>query len=462
MAGLFGIFNLGGSALRASQRALATTSHNIANAQTPGFSRQRALQTPAEAAAHPKGALPGGVDIQVVERLVDRFAERELLAGREGLAYADARAKWLDPLQGVFNETDVDGVGAAMGNLFNAFRALAATPRDGAARARVRDAALAVTAAFGRAARGLESVRTGIEESIVTALAEANALAARVASLNAAIVRAEAAGGPANDLRDQRDEAARQLAEQLGGQILEGPGGVTVLVAGRPIVERDRAWSFSAQTASGESRIVARDPAGNATDVTSLLTRGSLGAALDVRDRILPGFAARLDALAFDLVTRVNEVHRAGAGLDGVSGRDLFAPLAGPTGAAASLAVSSAVLATTDAVAAATDPADPGDNRNALALAAVGDEARAALGGLRAPVYYATLAGDAGRAAADAEGLRGAEGERLAQAQALREQVSGVSVDEELVKTLELQGGFQAAAKLIQVVDQLLDALLKI
>jgi flagellar hook-associated protein 1 FlgK len=462
MAGLFGILNIGNSAIQANQRALATTGQNIANAQTPGYTRQEVVQQEAPGAADPRGSLPGGVDIQVAQRIIDRFAEREYVAGREASAYADSRSTLLGQVQEVFNETDVQGVGGALNDLFNSFRGLDSTPKDPAARARVRDAANAVAQAFASASQGLKTVRDNIEQSLPTTVADVNSLASQVASLNASIVKAEAAGGPANDLRDQRDEAARQLVEKTGGQILDSGKGYTVLVAGRPLVDGDRAGQLAVQTAAGGSRILALDPSGNATDITQGLTRGTLGATLDVRARTLADLQTRLDTLAYETASRINAVHEAGFGLDGVGGRDLFAPLAGPAGAASQLAVSAAVQASTDAIASSTDATDPGNNSNALALAAVADESRPGLGGQRISGFYAGLSGDAGRAASDADAQKTAQQAHETQAQSLRDQVSGVTTDEEMVQVVQLQGSFQAAAKVVTVVDQLLSSLLNI
>jgi flagellar hook-associated protein 1 FlgK len=460
MSGLFGVLRVGGNALGVNQRDLATTSQNIANAQTPGFSRQQVVRKSLDGGGTGVGA---GVGIDVIERLRDRFIEQAYLNGREGSAYAESRAAWLGQIESPFNESEVGGVGEAVGELFNSMRGLATTPRDAGARARVRNAAMQLSRAFERASSTLGRVASDIDGAIGDALGEANQLAARLASLNAAVVRAEgASGAPANDLRDQRDEVARKLIEQVGGQVLEGPSGLTVLVAGRSLVEGERAGSFELQNAAAGARVMVRDPSGVAMDATAAMTRGRVGASLEVRDRVLVDLRARLDGLAYEIANRVNEVHRAGFGLDGVGGRDLFAPPAQIQDAAAKLDLSAAVRASPDAIAASLDAASPSDNRNALALAAIGDEGRAALGGQRAQAFWSATAGQAGRALADARGLEQAELARATQAEGLRAQVSGVTTDEEMVKVLELQASFQAVAKVIAAADQMLDSLLKI
>lgn len=461
MSSLFGILNSGAGAIRVNQRDLATVGNNIANAQTPGYTRQQLVRRAVDGPNDGKGAVGNGVDIDVIERVRDRFAEREYLAGREASSFADSRASWLSQVEAPFDETTTSGVGDAIGSFFNSLRTLTATPNDTAARTAVRDAADAVGKAFARASDGLDAVSSGVNSALPDMVGEANSLAARIAALNSSIQRSEGAGGgPANDLRDQRDEAARQLIEKTGGQILESSQGVTVLVGGRALVDGDRAGTLDTQNAAAGTRVVFRDSSGQTTDVTSLITRGKIGAALEVRDTVVAGLRTKLDSLAYDLATRVNEVHRAGVGKDGVGGRDLFTPLSGAPGAAKSLTVSAAVLASTDAIAASGSLADQTGNLGATALAALDDEGRPALAGQRMNGYYASLAGEAGRQAADANGMQQAEMHRLDQVSALREQVSGVTLDEEMAKVITLQASFAAAAKVVTTVDQMLQTIL--
>lgn len=464
MSGLFGVLNMGAGALRTNQRDLATTGHNIANAESPGYSRQTTLRRAREGAPGTGGA---GVEVDVVERLRDRFVEREYLAGREAGAFADARASWLSQVELPFDESSTSGVGDALGELFNAFRGLSSTPRDASARVRVRSAAEGLALSLQRADASLQRTAEGIDAALADDAAQATVLAQRVASLNALIGRTSAAGGPPNDLLDQRDEAARALIEKTGGQLLDSGSSFTVLVGGRPLVEGERAGSLATANSASGARLVMRDPGGDAVDVTKQVTRGSLGAALESRDTTIADLRGRLDQLAFDVATRVNEVHRAGVGLDGVGSRELFTAPTQVAGAAKALSLSAAVRASTDAIAAgeppaAGSPANPGDNRNALALAAVGDESRAALGGLRASSYWSRAATDAGRYSADAAGAQEAEAARLDQAMALREHVSGVSVDEEMTQVLRIQAAFQASAKIVSAADEMLQSLMKL
>jgi flagellar hook-associated protein 1 FlgK len=159
----------------------------------------------------------------------------------------------------------------------------------------------------------------------------------------------------------------------------------------------------------------------------------------------------------------VNQVHRAGFGTDGVGGRDLFSPIAAVAGAAGTVALDAAVAGQPDAVAAAQDPAAlPGDNRNALALADLATTAFLSGGSQTPTAFWRSAVSALGSGLADAERDFELHAARLAQLTGMREAVSGVSIDEEMIELAKAQRAFEAAAKVIQTGDELLDVVLSL
>jgi flagellar hook-associated protein 1 FlgK len=185
---------------------------------------------------------------------------------------------------------------------------------------------------------------------------------------------------------------------------------------------------------------------------------GSVGGTLAARDGALRDAARDVDELAYDLAGALNAVHRAGVGLDGVGGRDLFAPPAQLDGAAMALAVA---LAAPDQIAAGLDPSAPGDARNAQALLATESSALAGSG----RDLQATLSGIISAFGAEAQRATAFAAEDLAvhdHVLSLRESASGVSIDEELIQMQKAQRGFEAIAKVIQAADEMLQTLMQL
>jgi flagellar hook-associated protein 1 FlgK len=195
-------------------------------------------------------------------------------------------------------------------------------------------------------------------------------------------------------------------------------------------------------------------------DVTAL-AGGKLGGEIAFRDGAAAQAAADLDQLAFDLASRLNTTHRAGAALDGSTGRDLFVQPAAPAGAAAAMALDPAVSADPRLLAVAATGAGPSDNRNGLALAALGNQLLAG-GGTRSFTDEAIHSlGALGLAARQAKGdadVEQARGDALA---ALRDGLSGVSLEDEMVRLSQFQHAAEAATRFVSTVDNMLNDMIK-
>ena len=198
-------------------------------------------------------------------------------------------------------------------------------------------------------------------------------------------------------------------------------------------------------------------------DISSALTSGSLGAAIEERDVILGGMEAELDDLAFTIHQDVNTLHFAGFGQDGVTARNFFGTIAGPAGAARAISLDALVDGNPDAIAAATTAAGlPGDNTNAKALAALSSTGSMAFGTQTFTEYYSSFIAQLGH---DAQ-LSMQESTRtelqLEAAMNVRDQASAVSLEEEAMDLVRFQDSYQAAARVMNVAKEMLDELLNI
>ncbi len=458
--GLLDVLSIGRSTVDAARAGVQLTSHNIANVNTEGFHRRRLQLSPIA----PPPVLGGGVQVEGGARVADPFLARRLASGLADEARAGARETLLVQLERRIGDLGEHGLGATIATFFAKLSALATSPADATVRGELLAAAGQVSSTFQGIAADLRGVAETAEQDLVASVAQVNSKALEVAKLNAEIAQAEIGGEEASDLRDRRDLCLAELATLAGASsFVDGSGQVTVLVAGQTLVQGGHAATLEAVpdvALGGRSRIDLVDGAAR-TALTSRLTTGKLAGLIAVRDATVPQTLAALDQLAYDLATAVNATHRAGFGLDGVGNRDLFAPLAAATGAAAALQLRGGITAS-ELAASSTAAGVPGNGENALAL--VGLERQLLAGG-----GSATFAGQAaaiigGVGSASAAATRDAEltRDQRVYLETLQRSSDGVSLDEEMTKLIEYQRAYQAGAKVLAVADELLQTVLRL
>jgi flagellar hook-associated protein 1 FlgK len=465
MAGLFDSLYVGRSAVDAARAGIQVASHNISNASTPGFHRRRLHLSPID----PPPVLGGGVRVDGATRAVDELLGRRVAASLAGDARASTRETLLTQIENDVGLVGEQNLGSAIADLFAKFSALTSSPTDTTTRAAVLAAAQRVGDAFNRVAANLSAARDSANRDVAFTVGEVNSRAASIARLNAQIMQAEAGGQEASDLRDQRDE----LVTMTGAtSFADGSGQTTVVLGGATLVQADHSAALEAVpdlALGGMNRIDVVDGTMR-IDITARVTSGKLGGLLDVRDSVIPALTAQVDQLAWDLAQSpagsINVQHRAGFGLDGVSNRDLFEPMGvpGPTGAAAALRLRTGI--TTAQVAAASSwalPAgEPGNGANALALAQMANGLYAGGGTATYAGQSGAIVGQLGLTVAGAEQDAAVSKDELTHLQSLQQSTEGVSLDEEMVQLVQYQRAYQAGAKVLQVVDELIGTLLRL
>jgi flagellar hook-associated protein 1 FlgK len=450
---LFSLLNIGQLGMRASQLGTQVTAQNLANVGTEGYSRKSVNIRPEV----------GSSEINLSKRLVEPFVERRLLSARSSSGEASAEKLALDPLDTVFAEGE-----GTLGSALDAFQAsvqeLSSRPGDVSAREQLLGRAANVSAGFQNAAAGIDQARADSNSRITDAVGEVNQRLRQIGMLGAQINRGEVLGEEASELRDRRDTLVREVAERVPVTVLETDnGGFSLTLGGsQTLVSTDgKVSELSVTNGSGDVRIQKR-AAGIDVDVTNMVSSGSIGGQIKARDGVLKDLETKLDTLAYDFATRYNEAHSAGVGLDGVGGRNLFEPPAAVAGAAAALTVSADIRGNPDRIAAATDAASlPSDNRNALRLGALAT-APIALGGMTVTEALASLTSSAGMAVQSAGSAESFASGALEQVSALRDSMSGVSTDEEMVSLMRYQRAYEASLQVIQIADQLMGELMNL
>jgi flagellar hook-associated protein 1 FlgK len=441
------------TALLTYQRAMDVTGHNVANAQTPGYSRQRARLQAETPLWTPQGLVGRGVTIGGIERARDTFLDAAFRHESGLLGHSGTLADLLGRVESAINEPSDSGVSSALDAMFAAFSDLANDPASVVNRNLVRQTAERFTQQLRHVSAELGQVSTDTVQRLGDQVGEVNALAQKIADLNTRIL-AVGAGQGAPDLEDQRDLMVDQLSSLMGVRALTRDDGTVSLMAGDTLlVDGGSARTLELRSLPGGG--FALGLAGGATLVDP--QSGSLKALMDMVNTLLPGLRAKLDQFALAVVTEVNALHRSGFTATGLTGVDFFAAT-GVT--AATIGLSADVTASSDAIAAGATPS-AGDGAMALQLAQLGRANVASLGGKSLRDWFTDVASGVGvdsrDAAQDAEtGLA-----LVDHADAQRLSVSGVSVDEEMTLLISQQQAYGAAARLIKVAEEMMQDLLQ-
>jgi len=464
MWGTFGSVEIALRALQAQRLALDVIAHNIANANTPGYSRQVArLETtppypwPGLTRGAGAGQLGTGVRVAEIDRLRDAFTDLQLRQQLALTGYHTVLADGYAQVEAVFNEPSDSSLNQQLGKFFNAWQELALSPQDTAIRVGLIEAARNLAGLFNRMAGQLKQLQQDLDFRLVNQVAELNELADRIARLNAQIGQIQGTGQRPNDLLDQRDALLEDLARIVRAAYVTAPDGqVTVYIGGRMLIHNDQAFRLT--TAAGPGGFAEPVWAGDGTPVLLDDGSGELAATLRLRDTVIPGKLADLNSLAAALAGAVNAAHRAGYGLDGSTGLDFFVFTAGEE--AASLAVAPAVSDPLK-IAAALSPGSPGDGRNALNISQIQYQPQGGdLGTTTLGEFYQLLVGRLGLEARQAEDQKANQEVVKGYLESRRDSFSGVSLDEEAGRLVLYQRAFEAAARSLSVLDEVLDHLI--
>jgi flagellar hook-associated protein 1 len=456
---ILGTLNTAKQGMMVSQAGISITGQNAANVDTDGYSRKRIVSVAQST------NLGGGVSVANIRRYTDEFATTRLIQERVAQGYAKNSSGILSQICDLFNDLHEDGLGSALDNFYSSIELLETSPKDLTVRQEVIACAEELASAFNRISAAIESVRSNTDNLLKSTAEEVNTRTAELQTLNKEIVLSTAAGNDISDLLDRREQLLVELSDYASISYIETDNNqITVFLEdGLPLVEGNNRCVLEVQesAAPGASRVFYVTEGGVSTDITASLDDGALGGILDTRDNVIPNWMDDLDQLAYDIVTAYNAVHSAGVGLDGSTGLDLFTALGSATNAAALMEVSSSVVNNPEAIAAAQDiTLLPGDNTNALALADLTEQDLAAGGTQTFNEAYSTIVGEVGlaanRAAAEVE-TRASSIDRIEE---IRDSESAVSLDEEMTSLIQYQRAYQASARVLNVITEVLDTIL--
>ncbi len=451
MSGLFGTLSTALSGLAVSQQALETSSNNVANANTPGYSREVPVLEAGDPVVFGALSIGTGVVLDKIESMRDPILEIQLNQETQQQSSLNAQLRQLQQIQTSFSSA-TSGIGADITNFFNKLQQLAPDPTNLALRQAVLTAAGNLATDFNTSANNLQTQRGNLNQTVVQDVGQVNTLTTEIASVNQQISNLENAHQSASTLVDKQTSLIRQLSGLVDVQVISTDQGISLTTSnGTALVSGGKSFALSTQIGSGGTQKVMS----GTQDITGTLTGGSLAGTIQIRDQEIPNVLSQLDQLAAGFSDAVNAANAKGYILSNsvppTPGGNIFTtPPAGGTGAAAAMQV----VITDPALLAASSDGTPGSNGNLANLSAVHDEG--AVNGQTPLDSYSNLVFQVGSTTSNTAADADASSQILQQLQDQRGSVSGVSLDEEAANIVQYQAAYQAAARVVSTVNSLL------
>jgi len=457
------LFNIARDSLLSHQTAINVTGTNVANVHTEGYTRQTALFRPSKAVIH-EGAVQyqSGVYIDDIVRTYDRFLEAQINDNINSLGYSESRKESLERIEIMFNETGGGGLDELLTKFWNAWDDCATNPAGSAERIAVVSAGESVTSMFRSYGENLFSIRQDTNGEIADSVHSINGIIRDIADINEKIIRILPGTGGRNDLLDTREQLLSDLSEMVDFNVVENENGtVTVFLAnGMPLVE-DQQVSELDVVANEENNAFYNVVFANDTDrvLNDVFNGGRMKGLLEIRDTDVPAYMERLDTLAAAVADEVNVRHQAGYDMYGNVGGDFFTFNITPEVTEARyIAVNDDILNDINMIA-ASETID-GDGNNAATIGSLRYELVMNGNTTTLNGYFGSFVAEIGQDSADMIRAYDYRFTLKSQLTNKREQISGVSIDEEMINLMKYQMGYQAAAKLGSAAEEMSDILM--
>lgn len=450
------------NSLAAQQAALNVIGQNISNASTPSYTEQRPVLLPTDAVRdYSTTSAADGSKVDSVQRLWDArlAADANLQRGLEENATTTSSA--LEQVEGIVGNTS-DGLPTMLTNMYNAWSTLASDGSDTGSRRNVVGTATTLADTLRDTVGQLQSMRQTMDDDLVQTVSDAKDDLQQVADLNAQIANNAGTVG-ANNAMTQRDQVLQDLANKVGAvSVMQPDGTAAVYVGGLVVVDGTKVVGMQTvadPTQAGMHQVSISghlDPDG---------LSGDAGADLSVRDDYIPGYLQRLNDFASSVADSVNACHTAGYDLQGNAGEDFFTyDASSPAG---TIEVNPDISAdptkvAASGVAATTADGTAASNIAALRYQAMGTTASGATTSMTPEQYIGDVVAEVGADVSSAQGTATTRQDLVNSMDSTYQGLYGVSVDQETVNLIQYQKAFEASAKIVQVVNEMMDSVLQI
>lgn len=454
------VLNTARDAILTHLTALNVTGNNIANVDTPGYSRLRPTFGSIAVIDSSKEQGQFGVKITDIERLYDKYLEAEMVRQEQAAGYNDSQMDVLNRVEGIFNESAGGGINELLSQFWGAWSDLSVNPTGITERDNLVSISQSLASMFRQKANDIINVQSDTNTAILDTVTGLNEDLNNMAALNDKIVMIEISGGSAASLRDQRAELLRKISQTVDVNYLEeSDGALNIFISnGRSLVEGTNVWNLDVKVNASNSNyydVVFKDTPGEA--INNRLEGGKLAGLLDVRDTKVAGYLSDLNDMAAAIINNVNTQHGSGYDLNGNMGENFFTAT---STLAKDMQVNADIVNNVRKVAASLTV--NGDGDNAGLINALKDSMLLVAGTATLDTFYQTLTAKVGNDVARAKRNLDQQTVIVNQIASEREAVSGVSIDEEMLNVIKYQAGYNAAGRLVTIVNQMMDVLINL
>jgi flagellar hook-associated protein 1 FlgK len=431
--------------LDAATGALQVTNNNIANSNTPGYTREVVTFQQATPTEDGNLTMGNGV-VGGYQSVRDELLQGQIQQQTQAQSGANAELASLQQIEPTFT-TNTQDIGTEMSALFSSLSALSTNATSSSARQAVIAAGNNLATAFNKASSTLTSQQTGLNTQVTQDVSQINELTSQIAALNPQLAELKASGQDGGPVQDQQDELVLKLSALTNVSVTQTNDGETISTGnGTPLVMGSQSYALQTSTGSDGMQHVLD---ANGTDITDSLTSGDLGGTIQTRDVTIPGLLNQLNSLASQFATAFNKVQAGGTDQNGNSGGNFFTiptSLAGTAGSI-KMAISDPTL-----IAASSD-GSTGGSGNLATFNAV--QTTALTSGLTPAETYSSLVYQVGSLTSNASAESTATTMSLAQLNDQLSSVSGVSIDEESANLVTYQQAYEAAARVVSTIQAL-------
>jgi len=493
--------------LYTQQSALYTTGHNISNANTLGYSRQRVNMQ--ATAGYPgvglnAGTMPGflgtGVEAGSIQRIRDSFVDQQYRQETNKLGYWESRSKAIEQMEDVLAEPSAYGLQKTLSEFWSSLQTLAGSPENGGARAVAVENGVAVAESFNYMHKSLTEIQDNLSKEIGVSTKDINSIMQQIADLNKQISEVEPNGYMPNDLYDARDTLLDELAayvpievtyEKSGGRALaiaEGTVTVSIKTNGESVTVIKGKEAANITVVPTDSNDIEKKPAGAVTgfqitggpagnkliDINEMPKSGKLKSLVDSygytdtngnEKGLYPEMIKNLNDMAQEFAKAFNAQHAKGTDMAGNKGIQFFEPADESTITAGNIKVNQAIQDDPNLLAASDSPenqAEVGNGKNALALSKMQFEKfeTGKLKGSTVQSFFSGIVGELGVEGQQANRMTFNSATLLGAVSNRRDSISSVSLDEEMTNMIQFQQAYNASARMITVIDETLDKII--
>jgi flagellar hook-associated protein 1 FlgK len=448
MSSISSVLSTAVQSLLADTGALQVTNDNIANANTPGYSRQVPIFQEAAPANDGSFGVGNGVVLEGYQSVRDELVSNQIQQETQSQSSANAQLNTLQQIQPTFT-TSTEDIGTEMSALFTSLSSLSTNPTSSAERQGVLTAGSDLVAAFNSASSVLTTQQAALNSPVDQDVSQINQLTQQIAALNPQIAELTASGQNGGSLQDQQNQLALQLSALTNVSTIQTANGETLTTGnGTPLVVGSQSYALQTATGSDGMQHVLDQ---NGTDITGALSSGDLGGTIQMRDQTIPGLLSQLDTLASQFGNAFNAAQAKGFDQNGAAGGNFFTVPATVAGSAG--AISMAITDPTK-IAASSD-GTAGSNGNVANLSAV--QTNLLSSGNTPAEGYANLVYQVGSLTSNANAESTATTASLLQLNDQLSSVSGVSIDQEATNLITFQTAYQAAARVVSTVQAMFE-----